>query len=192
VQDSQRLFGRFIAISLFAGATAAVVSLSPPAHADDNMIAPDQPLIVAGGTVHPSTTIVVDPQTPAGPTAPIDPSKPIGVDPNATPPKPTIESYTTKLERMPVLEWHPNSNPPVVQREARYFGEGHWVFLDSVGRYWDFSHKPSRVVLEQVGGWPAPPPPVVNNTGPDSNQNMMLIPDCRRVTWPTPCQTAWG
>jgi hypothetical protein len=175
--DSERTARRLPVFSLFVGAMATVVVSSPPAHADDDLFTPSQPSIVVGGTVHPSTSIVVDPQTPAGTTAPpIDASKPIGVDPGVLPPKPqALYCCATDATGSVTPVWLPSANPPVVQRDRRRIDDTRTAFLDNHGRYWLITHLDSGIagtnyqpnieemsggddlVLEQIGGWPAMP-----------------------------------
>jgi hypothetical protein len=151
MHDRARPVGRFGVFSVFVGAVASVVALSAPAHADDP---PSQPSIVVGGTVHPPTAIVVDPQTPSTTAGPIDASKPIGVDPRAQPKAPKAPECCLISNRRYVLEWYPDSVPPVVEVASREIDVAQTAYLDNHGRYWVLNRANLRV--EQVGGWPAP------------------------------------
>jgi hypothetical protein len=79
--DRARPMSQYRVFSLIAATVVAAVAFSSAAYADDDSGSPDQPSIVVGGTVHPPTVIVVDPQTPVAATGPINPAKPIAVDP---------------------------------------------------------------------------------------------------------------
>jgi hypothetical protein len=149
---------RYRVFSLIAGGVVAAVALSPSAYADDDLFTPTEPSIVVGGTVHPPGTIVVDPETPAAATGPgpIDASKPIEVDPRVrvAPPAPPI--CCGRTGGATVLIWPGRgANPPVFQVENRFDGNLD-AYLDNHGRYWLFNHQ--ALTLEQVGGWPEPPP----------------------------------
>ena len=155
--DSARPMNRYGVFSLFAGVAVAAVALSPSAYADDDLFTPTEPSIVVGGTVHPPGTIVVDPETPAAATGPIDPAQPIAVDPRVrvAPPAPPI--CCKRVDGATVLIWPGHgANPPVFQVENKFDGT-RTTYLDNHGRYWVFNHQ--ALTLEQVGGWPEPPPP---------------------------------
>jgi hypothetical protein len=151
--------GRFRLFPVVVGVVVAnVAAFSGPAHADDP---PPEPSIVVGGTVHPSATIVVDPQKPPPTTAgPIDASKPIGVDPRVGPPPGPWCCNRSELI------WHPKNVPPVVQVERREVDQFRSAYLDNHGRYW--LQDRFRGIVEQVGGWPQPPPKPGSATPPNS------------------------
>ena len=144
MQDDARRINRLGLFSLFAGATAAVLVLSPPANADDTDAPPP---IVVGGTVDTQASIVVDPKTPANTTGPIDPSKSIGVD-TRTQPKPDC-----------CVTWYPDANPPVFAVEQRFIDWGEYAYKDNYGRYWRYNSNVNPLLFEQIGGWPQPKPP---------------------------------
>jgi hypothetical protein len=131
----------------------AAVALSPAAYADGDLFTPTGPSIVVGGTVHPPTTIVVDPTTPAASTGPTNPPPPVGVDPRVRVPPPVC---CTRFGGVTQPRW-PGSGPnPVFSIEERD-QDNRRTFLDNHGRYWVLDLE--TLAFEQVGGWPAPPRP---------------------------------
>jgi len=153
VNDSARPMSRNRVCSSLAAVVVAAVALSPSAYADDDVFTPSGPSIVVGGTVHPPTAIVVDPQTPTAATGPIDVSKPIAVDPRVRPASPFCCAYIGKV---PIPQWHSNSVPPVLPAENRPVDANRTAYLDNHGRYWVLNR--ATETLEQVGGWPAAGP----------------------------------
>jgi hypothetical protein len=153
VNDSARPKRRYRVFALFAAVVVTAATLSPSAYADDDQ----GPSIVVGGTVHPPTAIVVDPETPTAATGPIDPAQPIAVDPRVRPPVPQCCNYGYRYgpggEREIPTAFFPSGLSVVQQRVE----ENRKTYLDNYGRYWLLGfEKPYK--LEQVGGWPAPEP----------------------------------
>jgi hypothetical protein len=162
VNDSARPKRRYRVCSLLAAIVVAAVALSPSAYADDgDLFSPTGPSIVVGGTVHPPTAIVVDPQTPSASTGPIDPAQSIGVDPRVRVPSPVCCVYRHGAWK----PWWPEDGPIPVRALEQKELDGRTTYLDNIGRYWTLDVE--AWTFEQVGGWPeAPKPRALPNRDP--------------------------
>jgi hypothetical protein len=148
MHDSAQPTGRYSVCSLFAGVVVAAVALSPAAYADGDLFTPTGPSIVVGGTVHPPTTIVVDPTTPAASTGPTNPPPPVGVDPRVRVPPPVC---CTRFGGVTQPRW-PGSGPnPVFSIEERD-QDNRRTFLDNHGRYWGLGPRDLGI---RAGRWMA-------------------------------------